>query len=203
MRILKPALIAALAGIALFGQANQTVAISKGTPDTAITSLFFYDGSNNLQYVCKARQPFATFTWAVTPSVAAGQGTLTSIVVSSNVGTVTTSGNHGLAVNNRVVVAGSTTSALNGSYVIQTVGAATTFTITTSGVADGTYNTAALTVSTTAPRSSTAIWSVEKLTYNVGNFLIADQYAAGSTSGSGATTAYSFICDNRATLAYQ
>lgn len=198
-------LIAALIGGTAFAQPRQTVALSKGTPDTAITTLFFYDGSGNLQYICKAPPLQPVFTWTVTASPGTNQGTLTSIVVSANVGTVTTSAAHGLAVGNLVVVAGSTTAALNGAYVIQTVGSTTTFTITTSGVGNATYNTAALTIASTAPRTSAAQWNVERFTYNGTPAIIADQFSTVvlATPPEMASTAYTFICDNRATLAYQ
>lgn len=179
----------------MLGQVQTTVAISEGTPGTPITRLFFYDGSGNLQYACKAPQPMQAYTWAVTPTTY--QGTLTSISVSSNVGTVTVVGNHGLAVGNLVTVAASTTSTLNGNYYIQSVPSPTTFTITTAGVSDGTYNTAALTLSTTAAQSSQPIWSIEKFTYS-GSNLAASQWAVNMQGGFGGSTAYRFICDNRA-----
>jgi hypothetical protein len=105
-----------------------------------------------------------------------------------------------LNVNNIIVVSGSTTAALNGTYTIQTGGAvtggsATAFTIATSGVGNATYNTAALTVSTTAPRTTTAIWSLEQFVYNASNNIIVDQFANGNT-------AHTNICDARASLGY-
>ena len=183
-----------LVSVPVVAQQQATVAISKGPASEPTTTLTFYDASSNPQYICKARSRQNAFTWAVTPT--GSQGTLTSIAVATNVGTVTTVGNHGLAIGYLVTVAGSTTSALNGTYIIQTVPSATTFTITTSGVSDGTYNTAALNLTTTAPRSSSNQWSIEKFTYNVGNNPTADQWAQGST-------AQINICDNRTTIAYQ
>jgi hypothetical protein len=68
---------------------------------------------------------------------------LTSIVVSSNVATVTTSYTHGVAIGDKVAIWNTTSSALNASGSPYTVtGAATnTFTFTTSGVANGDYTT--------------------------------------------------------------
>jgi hypothetical protein len=66
-------------------------------------------------------------------------GALVSIVVSSNVATATISAPHGFIVGRRLTVAGSATSALNGSYVVGSVPASTTLTFATSGVGDGTY----------------------------------------------------------------
>lgn len=207
MKILRVFLAFALMTVALNAQNRTTVAISKGTPDSAVTALFFYDASNNLEYICKAPVQQPTFVWAVTPGH--GQGTLTSIVVLTNVGTVTTSTAHGLQVGNLVVVAGSTTSALNGAYKIKTVPTSTTFTITTVGVSNATYSTSLLTLSTGAPRTVATGWSIEKLSYDASSNLTADQFATRLVSGSVASTAYSFICGDRATtttateIAYQ
>ena len=212
---MKSLILLFIASVGLNAQQAQPVTISDN-PLPPITSLYFYDGNNNLQYICRSPQS-ASYTWAVT---ATNQGTLTSIVVSSNVGTVTTVGNHGLQIGNVITVSGSTTAALNGSYQIQTVGSATTFTITTSGVSNATYNTSNLAVTTNAPRSNSsaqgAAWSVEKLNYYgvsgeacpVGvsgptNSLCSIQWATQTSSGQGGSKAYIFSCDSRATLSYQ
>lgn len=173
-------------------QKGNPFTINPAGPAQAVTALFFYDGSNNLIYTCKAVSQQPNYTWSVTG--VSGNGTLTSIVVATNVGTATMSAAHGLSVGNKIVVAGSTTSALNGTYYVQTVGSATTLTITTSGVADATYNTAALTVSTVAPRSSAAIWEIRKFSYTSTN-LTAQQSAASSQQ----IGAMDGVCDNRAT----
>ena len=187
-------------------QPIQNVAISKTPSSPSITTLTFYTSLGSPQYICKAPSLQPLYTWSVTPS--SQQGTLTSIVVATNVGTVTTAANHGLQVNDVVVVAGSTTTALNGTYVIQTVPSTTTFTITTVGVSNATYNTAALQMTTTAPRSNASIWSIEQYTYGStggasGN-PIADQWATSlSNAQQGGTVAFSFSCDARTTLGYQ
>lgn len=184
------------------------VAISKEPPNEAVTTLTFYDANGVPQYICKAfsRQPL--FTWAVTAT--ASTGTLTSIAVATNVGTVTTAANgtypanHGLLPGSLVNVTGSATTALNGLYIVQTAPSGTTFTITTSGVADGTYNDSTLKVASTAPRSSFAMWSVERFTNTgPGNSPVRDQWATALAAGSGGSTARTFVCDSRATLAYQ
>lgn len=209
-------LIVLLIPVALMGQQPQPVTITNNAVPP-VSQLYFYDANNNLQYVCSAPN-VGVYTWAVTPD--STQGTLTSIAVSTNVGTATTAANHGLQIGNVVTVAGSTTVALNGNYQIKTVPSATTFTITTSGVADATYNTAALTLSSTAPRSNSstlnASWSVQKFSYYgvsgaacpVGvsgptNSLCSIQWALNTTSGVGGSKAYAFSCDARATLSYQ
>ncbi len=200
----------------LAAQQPQPVTITNNAVPP-VTSLYFYDANNNLQYICSAPNVGA-YTWAVTPS--AGQGTLTSIVVATNVGTVTTAANHGLQIGNVVTVAASTTAALNASYQVKTVPSATTFTITTSGVSDATYNTAALTLSSTAPRSNSstanAAWSIQKFSYygvagaacatgvsGPTNSLCSIQWATNLSTGAGGSKAYLFSCDARATQSYQ
>tara|TARA_R110000868_G_scaffold396287_2_gene668432 strand:+ start:312 stop:935 length:624 start_codon:yes stop_codon:yes gene_type:complete len=180
------------------GQTSPTVALSKGNPDAAYTSLYFYS-TTYLTYICKtpAFRQRATYTWAVTPGV--GQGTLTNVVVLTNVGTVTTSAAHGLTIGNRVTIAGATVDTdLNGSYYVQTVGSSTTFTITTASVANATYTDAGMSLYTTAPRTTESIWSIERFGYDGSNNLITDQFAVGNVTGGLATVAYSFVCDNRA-----
>ena len=74
-------------------------------------------------------------------------GTLTNVVVSSDVGTVTTPGTHGLTAGDVVYITGETADTdLNGTYTIATSASTTTFTIATASVANGTY--IACTVST-------------------------------------------------------
>lgn len=181
--------IAALVFSVCAAFAQQTVAIFGGFPAPDTTTLTFYDGSGNPQYLCKSFSVQSPFVWAVSPI--GPQGTLTSIVVATNTGTVTTTTAHGLQVGNPVTVSGSTTAALNGTYNIQTVGSTTTFTITTSGVADATYNNAAMILTTTAPRSSGNIWKIEKITYGASGPTI-QQFSPGRS-----------ICDNRTTVSYQ
>lgn len=182
--------IAALLLFALSALGQTINNPTQGPPPDAYTLLLYYDGSSNLQYTCKAfaRQP--SFSWLRSDS------TLTNIIVATNVGTATTSTAHGLAPGNLVTVSGSTTSALNSTYVIQTVGASTTFTITTAGVPDATYNTALLSVATTAPRTTAAIWDIFQFQYNGSNLLTTVQKASGKAG-------LNSICSSRASLNYQ
>lgn len=163
---------------------GQVVRVSRGPLNIKYTQLFDYDGSSNLIYrgTAASNQPKFSWTTALT--------TLTSIVDSSNTSTVTTSTAHGLAVNNEVTIVGVTTDTdLNGVYRIQTVGSATTFTITTASVSDATYNASGIELSTTAPRSTAAIWTIEAFTYT-GTNLIKLQ----------TTKTWSAIWDNRAAV---
>lgn len=188
-----------LAAMSLYGQVSTTVALSKGNPDAAYTTLNFYSGAN-LIYICKApafRQQ-ATYTWAITPGV--GQGTLTNVVVLTNTGTVTTSAAHGLTIGNKVTITGATVDTdLNGSYYVQTVPSSTTFTITTASVANATYTDATMSLYTTAPRTTAPIWSIQRYGYDGSNNRITEQFAVSSVTGGVGTVAYSFICDDRAT----
>ena len=163
------------------------------------TSLFFYDGSSNLQYVCYAQPIQSSFryapTWAITPT--GNQLTLTSIVVATNVATATVSGSTiKLQVGNKITVAGSPTAAVNGSFIVASTPSSTTITYADT-VADGTYNTAAITLSSTAPRSDDPVWSILKMTYNGSNLLTNLQWADGSSGN------YGHSCDARATQVYQ
>jgi hypothetical protein len=188
-----------------YASAQQSVAITKQPSSPAVTTLTYYTTSGSPQYICRAFSLQPIYTWAVTPAL--GQGTLTSIVVLSNVGTVTTSANHGLQVNDVVSVTVSGTAALNGIYVIQTVPSTTTFTITTVGVSNGTYNASGMLMTTTAPRSNANIWSIEQFTYGTtggasGN-PIADQWAVNlSNPNNGGNVSMSFGCDSKSVYGY-
>jgi hypothetical protein len=64
--------------------------------------------------------------------------TITNIVVSSNIGTVNT-GTHAFTAGEKVLIENMTNNNLNGQYTILTTPTTTSFTITTSGVSNGTY----------------------------------------------------------------
>jgi hypothetical protein len=118
-----------------------------------------------------------------------------SIADATNTATVTTSQPHGLAVGNRIIIAGVTADTdLNGSYVIATVPSTTSFTITTANVTDGTYSDSGLVISTTAPRSSAGVWAIYQKYYTT-TAIDRQAWAEGST-------AMTRICDSRATYAY-
>ncbi len=166
--------------------------VQEGSPLVGYTRLYFYSGTD-LQYAClaKSQQPSATFiVGGATPFA------LTSIVVLTNVGTVTTVSDNGLKVNDRIVVSGATVDTdLNGTYKIATVTNSKVFTIATVSVANATYTDATLQFSTTAPRTTMPIWSITKYT-TVASLITSIQWAIG-------TSGQSQICDNRATLAFQ
>lgn len=121
---------------------------------------------------------------------------LTSIVVLTNVGTVTTSAAHGLMTGQTTVVSGSTTPALNGTYQV-TVTGTTTFTITTAAVGNATYNNGPLTITGTGPLLTSPIWSIQQFTYDANGNLNGTQCPNGTCS------VLTNICANRASLVYK
>jgi hypothetical protein len=90
--------------------AQTPVNQSGGPPPSAIQKLFYYDGSSNLTYICNAAQNGRS------TSVKRSDSSLTNIVVSTNVGTVTTAAVHGLYIGARVTISGATVDTdLNGT----------------------------------------------------------------------------------------
>lgn len=171
----------------LYAQTSPEFTPSIAPPTTPYSYLLFRDGSNNVQYICRAFSTQPNFTWT------RSDATLTSIVDATNVATATTSTNHGLAVGNVVNVFGSAVAALNGRYLITAV-ASNTFQFTTVGVADGTYNNAALGIATTSARSNANVWSIQRF-YYTGTLVDRFAWAEGAS-------APRYSCDDRATYAY-
>jgi hypothetical protein len=135
---------------------------------------FFWNGSL-LQYSCEA-PPVVAQT-----SVSKADSTLTNIVVSSNVGTVTTASAHSLWVGALVTVSGSSTTALNGTYVIASVPSTTSYTIATSGVSNATYTTG-LVISTSSPLYTAPTWRVKSFRYDGSNNLISVSFSGPSAN---------------------
>jgi len=177
--ISKAILILLVLSISALAQSQSSPSVVIRPPVTTI--LQYYDGSNNLEYVCRTPYPATKSTFSVAAS------TLTSIVVSSNTGTVTIP-SHGLAVGNAITVTGTTGDTdLNDTWIVQTVTNANVFTVTTANVSDATYNNAAMIVTTTAPRSSVPIWQITKYSYT-STYRTREQNSRPNQ-----------ICDNRAT----
>lgn len=131
----------------------------------------FYDISGNLIYICNA-EAFQN------PITFPAGGTLTNVVVLTNVGTITFSSTSFLWVGARITLSGSATSALNGVYKITTVSGSTA-TIATAGVANATYTDASLT--TNSPLLNLLQWSIQVFSYNGSNQLTGS-YWAGTAS---------------------
>lgn len=188
-------LILVLVGMLFCQQSGTPVGIVQYFNETP-TRFLDYSGTN-LIYLCLASPTNKTSTPGnYTYSLSVTGGGLTNIVVAANVGTVTTAAAHGLMSGQNTVVSGSTTAALNGTYVI-TVTSTTAFTITTSGVGNATYNNGALTIGGTVPLLTKPIWSIQHFTYDGSNNL------TGTQCANGACNVMTNICANRATLSYQ
>lgn len=179
----------------MFGQA-QAVNVVSGPPPYNWPGLFFYSGSN-LIYACYAPgYSFSPFLWDVADS------SLTNIVVAANVGTITFGGVNQTWPGMIIVVTGSTTPALNGTYKITgpnlsaTSGVSgSTATIATSGVSNGTYTNAALVITTNVPPLNAKAWSINVLSYNATPSIQAS-YWAGLPSGP--NVPQGLQCSNRA-----
>jgi len=173
-----------------------------GVPVQAYETLFYRDGSGNVEYVCTSFPVLnvtTTFHVTAASSTAPLGGTaanLTSIADAANTATVTTSAAHGLRVGQYVTVAGATIDTdLNGSYPIATVGSTTTFTFTSASVSDATYNEATLNITTRYVRDSQLVWAIQKFIYT-GSNVDRSIWARGTN---GAATSMSFACASKST----
>lgn len=178
----------------LFAQTSPEYTPSIAPPVTPYTSVFYRDGSNNTEYICKALSNQPVYVWYA----AGGTPVLTSVVDSANTATVTTAAAHGLLAGNSVQIFSATSDLdLNGSYVVATVPSDNTFTITTANVTDGTYNGASdpgMKMSTTSPRTTASIWSIQRIFYTTTYI--------DRTAWAGSTTATTNICASRSSYAY-
>lgn len=188
LRYLAALLLTATAAMAQLGPLTSP---PSGPPKKPYVGLLFYDGSNNLQYVCAAFQiqPVQTVY-----SLAAG--TLTSLVVTGNTtGTLNITGQK-LYVGARLVITGSATSTLNGTFSVTSV-TTNTLVITVPSTANATYTD--MTVTTVNPLTSAPVWSIQIFT-NPSNLLGSYYFALPSgLPGNNADTPLTAICDNRAT----
>jgi len=169
---------------------SALVTLSEAPTPNSFTLAFDYDGSNNQIYIGKAKSvQLVPYNWSINATL--GKGTLTSVVVLTNVGTVNITG-HGLAVGNRVIIGGGTAggAGLNASYVIATVPGANSFTVATSGVADVTYNNTGLNVSTQAPSTTLPMWTIVKQTFTGTNCTLRQTSPPSSIWGNRTTTEY-------------
>lgn len=173
---------------AAFGQ-GQAVNQVQGPPPQAWVSQFYYNGSNQVTYICSSPQlaPLTTF-------MIGGNPALTNIVVASNTATVTFGASAQFWVGQQLSVSGSTTTALNGTYKALTV-SGSTVTFTSAGVGDGTYNNAAMTVLTVEPLLNAPLWSIQVFNYPGAN--LGTSYWAGNPEGR--TVPQGLACSSRAT----
>jgi hypothetical protein len=151
---------------ACFAQGGADVNQVGAFPNSPIVTHLLYDGSGNITFVCKSPQAGPITTQKVSNS------TLTNIVVSANVGTVTTSAAHGLYVGARVTITGATVDTdLNGTYTVRSVTSSTAYTITTAAVADATYTDAGLVITTKFPLLTATRWAILAMPLNSSSLL--------------------------------
>jgi len=172
------------------GTPVQVVAFPSAQPDRILD----YSGTS-LIYV-GVSSPVIDYTRIVGTSAyrwTRAASTLTSVVVLTNVGTVTTSTAHGLTVGQKVVITGATVDTdLNATYRVVSVTSTTVFTIATVNVGNATYTDAGMVLSTNAPLTTQPIWAIKFLTYDGSSNLI------GVKCSFGACKSYTAIWDNRA-----
>ena len=184
MQALKSIFLLFLLAAVAFSQGAAVNQVSGAPPNNQVQQLF-YTGAN-IQYLCVADAQQQPTQFKVSDK------TLTQIVVSTNVGTITFSSTSYLWVGARITVSGSTTAALNGTYTVTGVSAATA-TITTAAVGDATYNNAAMVITTNAPLLNKPVWAIEVFTY--ASSLMSGAYWAGGPS---IPVPLTLVCSNRA-----
>ncbi len=174
--------------------AQSVVRVSQAPTDVPIRRVLFCDNAlqsaclstDPVKYVCIARQDTAQTT-----TVQRSDSTLTSIVVLTNVGTVTTASAHGLYQGARVTITGATVDTdLNASYVVQSVSSSTVYTITTASVGNATYTDAGLVISTREPLTTASLWAIQVVVSNASAFATGAYWANASTG-------YALACSNR------
>lgn len=167
---------------------TPNVVTSQEPPLNPQTVKMFYNGSSQVEYLCKANGWKTQTQWSISA------GTLIQIQVTSGTATITTSANHDVIVGTEVVISGSASSGINGTYVVTSVG---TLTMTLNkSLPDGTYTDNALRVTVTQPKTSAAVWTIQKFFYSGTNLIDIKSSKSGQ------------ICDNRAAtgtlqIAYQ
>jgi hypothetical protein len=126
------------------GRLRRIGAFSNGRVYSQITANIYFTGGTGLESLSpildncdwsySGAEPFHA-------KLGTGDGSIVSIVVSSNVATATTLAAHGLSAGNGFVINGAATSGLDSlyGYDVASTPTPTTFTFATSGVADGTY----------------------------------------------------------------
>lgn len=175
-----------------FANAQQETILSPKPSTAGIATVMDYSGTSMI-YMGKAPSPtpwthaFSVATCATTSVYWPHCSQMTNIVDSSNTGTVAAA-SHGLKVGDRITVAGGTDTDLNTSYQVATVVDANSFTITTASVTDATYTTG-LIITTRAPRSTEAIWKIQKFVYDGSSNLISILTSGAQATWSTRTTA--------------
>jgi len=185
---------------ALFAQPPlQTI---PGDPNGATQSAKFYDANGNLQYKCEASS--LQKLSLVTVSAASNANPASFTATSHGFYYSSTS-----AAKPVVFISGGTGNwaGVNGMW-IATVTGANTFTIPVDSSAFGSFTGQSLTIVTRAPKTSQGVWRIHFYSYDANGNPEWDGWPSasnGSNQGQlgGGSSSYTFICDNRAFLAYQ
>lgn len=176
---------------------------SDAPPDVAYDTLPKYDAWQNLVFVCRARA-----SQAPNPTVYTRADTLVSITVSAGVGTVTVnstvpakaaSAGHGYQPGYYAIVAGDP--AIAGTYLTTAIPSLTTFTLAMPGKPDGTYNSAALMITTYSPPTNGKVWSIEHHRYDFASstgLRLRSGWANDGTNVAAPSPAELFSCDDAA-----
>lgn len=177
----------------VYGQtASLAVNQSAFPPPSPAVDQYFYDGSGNLIYDCRAAEVQPT---ATNFSIAAG--TVTQIVVSGGTATITFNSTSYLYQSAQLQVYGSATAALNGQYRVTGVsGSTATFTTT---AADGTYTDSKLVVNTWNPLLNQYVWAIKVFLYNGSNQITGSIWAGAVQPGGSPAVNQTLACSARAT----
>lgn len=167
------------------GPTQGTIVKVNGFNSTQPSQEPFYDGSNRTTYVCQANPNAPVHTWSVAAT------TLTNIVVTG--GTTATANfpaAHGIwAIGMKIVVSGSATTTLNGTYYVQSIPNSTSITYTVATTTSTTYTDMTI---KSAPVEIDAIWAISFSQYDASGNLKSFTWANGDAAK------YTSICANRA-----
>jgi hypothetical protein len=180
-----PVLLLALVLWLLFAAPPAAAQQSVNVVPSNYTTFFEYNSLGNPLYRCRAASTQATSSFSV------AYGTLVNVVVSGTVGTINFASAHGFLPGYKLIISGSATTALNGTYrVITSDPAATSLTITVTA-AGGTYSD--MTISTDTALMTKPVWAIQYF-YWVGD----QNQFKGWTNGN--QNAQNQICANRAVV---
>jgi hypothetical protein len=159
------------------------VAISEEPPRDFFTKLYYKTGNDT--YYCVSKSQTALPTTIAHSSITTGAASI-----------VTVAGGHGLHINTspQVTIKGATLTwaGLNGTFKV-TVLDSTSFSVPFNSSALGAV-TGTVVMTTTAPRTSSPIWAVTKITTDAVGNPLSDLWANGGWAN---------VCDNRTILSYQ
>lgn len=170
-RLFQATALLLLSVASLRAQTGSPVNQTQGPAPNSNVALYYYNGSNQIQYICMANAQTAqtVYTIGATPA-------LTSVAVTSNVATITFGATAQLWVGQRVTLAGFATTAVNVTTTVSAVSGSTATAAIT--VADGTYNTSGATLTTSGPVLNATSWVIQVFTY-FGGYLATSYYAGG------------------------